>query len=71
MQTQIHIDVQGKRLDQLQNRTIASMEQKMTKMLEESVKQTTAYAGMDLKFDKALGRLEPLHDRMIALEEYT
>ena len=71
MEVQIHLGVQGKRLDQLQDTTIASMDQKMTRMLEESVKQTSAYAEIDMKFDKSLARLEPLHDRIKALEEYT
>ena len=46
------------------------MHNRIKETLKESTKQTTWYAELNLKIDKALKRLEPLHDRIRENESY-
>lgn len=46
------------------------MHNKIQDILDEATKQTTMNADVNMKVDKALDRLEPLHDRMKTLEAF-
>ena len=47
------------------------MHHKIDKVYQEATKQTNWYAEINMKLDQSLFRLEPLHDRLKQLEQFT
>ena len=70
MRFQVHIELQEKRLESLKEKELNQMHNRIEDTYKESTKQTTCYAEINMKVDKALKRLEPLHDRMKENESF-
>lgn len=66
----MHIELQEKRLENLKEKTINEIHHRIEDTLEQATKQTTWYAELNMKVDKALKRLEPLHDRVRENENF-
>ena len=64
----MHQDLQEKRIERIMDTDLSEMTAKYDKILKETVRQTTQNAEAGMRVDKALKRLEPLHDRMHQLE---
>lgn len=50
---------------------LSEMSHKIEDIWKESKRQTSWYSDTNMKFDKAMNRLEPLHERLQVLEAYT
>lgn len=70
MRFQVHVEHQDQRLESLKDTEITNLHHRIEDIMKEATKQTNWYSETNMKLDKSLLRLEPLHERMFNLESF-